>query len=163
MSLPLVRKSEKTALIVESFNEATAGLIGKFSMHLCFSDWSRLFPDFKALTDCRQFSVEFANRDSHELGRSAANRPGYEVLKNIHAAAPDTSIGLGVVSIHEDALEPVALVRDRILRAVDIVGDPAKIFPSPDCGLRTRSWEVVYEKLARTVEGTNLAKQELGV
>ncbi len=156
-------KNGETSLIVESFNEATAGLIGKFSMHLCYSDWRRLFPDFKALEDCQQFSIEFANRDSPELGRSAANRPGYEVLKNIHAAAPETSIGLGVVSIHEDILESPELVRDRVLRAVDIVGDPAKVFPSPDCGLRTRSWEVAYEKLARTVEGTNLAKQELGV
>lgn len=156
-------KVGEAELVVASFNEATKGLIGKFSMHLCFSDWNRLFPEIEALENCKQFSMEFANRDSWELGRDVSNRPAYEALTTIHSAAPNTAIGLGVVSIHEDKFESPELIRDRVLRAVDIVGNPDKVFPSPDCGLRTRSWEVAYEKLARTVEGTNLAKQELGV
>lgn len=156
-------KTNETDLVVASFNEATKGLLGKFSMHLCFSDWDRLFPDFERLEGCDQFSMEFANRDGWLLGRGGSERPAYEVLSRIHAAAPNTSIGLGVVSIHEDRLEPPELIRDRVLRAVDILGDPTKVYPSPDCGLRTRSWDIAYEKLARTVEGTNLAKQELGV
>ena len=31
----------------------------------------------------------------------------------------------------------------------------------PDCGLRTRSWEVAYEKLRAMVEGTRLAEEAL--
>ncbi len=154
-------KSCEAHLVVESFNEATRGLLGKFSMHLCFSDWNRLFPAFEALENCSQFSMEFANRDGWKLGRE--NRPAYDVLSTIHAAAPSTAIGLGVVSIHEDKLESPQLIRDRVLRAVDLIGDPTKIYPSPDCGLRTRSWKVAYDKLAAVVEGTKLAKQELGV
>jgi methionine synthase II (cobalamin-independent) len=32
---------------------------------------------------------------------------------------------------------------------------------NPDCGLRTRSWDVVYEKLANMVQGARLAEHEL--
>jgi methionine synthase II (cobalamin-independent) len=32
---------------------------------------------------------------------------------------------------------------------------------NPDCGLRTRSWDVVYEKLTNMVEGTRLAEEVL--
>ena len=31
----------------------------------------------------------------------------------------------------------------------------------PDCGLRTRSWDVAYEKLQAMVEGTRLAEEAL--
>ena len=50
-------------------------------------------------------------------------------------------------------------MRDRIRRHRRF-GDPA---PSrcPDCGLRTRSWDVAYEKLVRMVEGTKLAEETL--
>lgn len=156
-------KAGETDIIVESFNQATADLVGRFSIHLCYSDWDRLFPEFEGLNNCNQFSIEFANRDPDELGRDSDSRPAYEVLRGIYAAAPNTGIGLGVVSIHENKLESPELIRDRVLRAVDIVDDPALVYPSPDCGLRTRSWDVAYEKLVRVAEGTNLAKQELGV
>jgi 5-methyltetrahydropteroyltriglutamate--homocysteine methyltransferase len=56
-------------------------------------------------------------------------------------------------------VEPPELVRDRILYAVDVFGDPARLHICPDCGLRTRSWEVAYDKLVNMVEGTRLAAE----
>lgn len=70
--------------------------------------------------------------------------------------------GLGVLDIHSDFVEPAELVRDRILYAVEVLGDPGRIQVNPDCGLRTRSWDVVYEKLATMVQGTRLAEDALG-
>ncbi len=156
-------KPDEVPLFVESFNESVRGLLGQFSVHICFSDYSLLFPHVEQLENCSQFSLEFANRDDAQLGVDAAHRPAYEILADLRRHNPGAGVGLGVVSIHEDSLESPLLVRDRVLRAVDLLGDPAKVFPSPDCGLRTRSWEVTYEKLARTVAGTQLARQELGV
>ena len=52
-------------------------------------------------------------------------------------------------------------MRDRILYAVDVLGDSARIQVNPDCGLRTRSWDVVYEKLLNMVRGTRLAEEAL--
>jgi 5-methyltetrahydropteroyltriglutamate--homocysteine methyltransferase len=70
-------------------------------------------------------------------------------------------VGLGVLDIHSDFVEPSALVRDRILYAVKTLDDPGRIQINPDCGLRTRSWDVVYEKLVNMVEGTRLAEEVL--
>jgi 5-methyltetrahydropteroyltriglutamate--homocysteine methyltransferase len=41
---------------------------------------------------------------------------------------------------------------------LDIVKDPNKIFVAPDCGLRTRTWKVAYEKLRNMVLGVNMVK-----
>lgn len=98
-----------------------------------------------------------------KLGLGAAHRPAYKILNELKKHNPYSSVGLGVTSVHEDYLEPPELIRDRVLWAGDLLGNPSKVYPSPDCGLRTRSWSIAYEKLSRTIDGTNLAKQELGV
>jgi 5-methyltetrahydropteroyltriglutamate--homocysteine methyltransferase len=72
-------------------------------------------------------------------------------------------LGLGVLDIHTDFIEPPELVRDRILYAVDVFGDPSRIQVTPDCGLRTRSWDVAHRKLVNMVEGTQQAKKGLGL
>ena len=68
-----------------------------------------------------------------------------------------------MLDIHTDFVEPPELVRDRILYAADVFGDPSRIHVTPDCGLRTRSWDVAYRKLRNMVEGTQLAKSALGM
>jgi 5-methyltetrahydropteroyltriglutamate--homocysteine methyltransferase len=155
-------KPHEVPLFVEAFNRSVAGLPGKFSVHICFpQDYALLFPHVAELEDCSQFSLEFANRDSRELGTGAESRPAYEILHEFAEHTPGTAIGLGVSSVHDNDIEAVGLVRDRVLRAVEILGDPALVNPSPDCGLRTRRWDVAFEKLRATVEGTRLAREAL--
>src|SRR5207253_7823355 len=101
--------------------------------------------------------------DSRDLGVSAEARPGYAVLPKFRDLPYRPSLGVGVLDIHTDFIEPPELVRDRVLYAVDLFGDPSRIQVSPDCGLRTRSWDVAYRKLQVMVEGTRLAKQALGL
>jgi 5-methyltetrahydropteroyltriglutamate--homocysteine methyltransferase len=66
-----------------------------------------------------------------------------------------------VLDLHTDFVESPELVRDRILYATKVFGDPERIHVCPDCGLRTRSWEVAYEKLRNMVQGTKLAEEAL--
>jgi 5-methyltetrahydropteroyltriglutamate--homocysteine methyltransferase len=139
------------------------GLQAIFSTHLCFSDYNLFFPGIEAMSSCRQFCVGFANYDSRDLGVSDESRPGYAVIRKFRDLSYRPSLGLGVLDIHTDFIEPPELVRDRILYAVDVFGDPGRIQVTPDCGLRTRSWEVAYRKLQNMVEGTQLAKKELGL
>jgi len=75
----------------------------------------------------------------------------------------EPALGLGVLDIHTDFIESAELVRDRILYAVDVFGDPARVHVTPDCGLRTRSWDVAYAKLRAMVQGTELAKSALNL
>ena len=151
-------------LFAESFNESVAGLTGAtFSTHLCFSDYNLFFPGIEAMTACRQYCVGFANDDSRELGVSDEARPGYAVIRKFRDLPYRPSLGLGVIDIHSDFIESPELVRDRVLHAVAVFGDPMRIQVTPDCGLRTRSWDVAYRKLVNMVEGTRLAKKELGL
>jgi 5-methyltetrahydropteroyltriglutamate--homocysteine methyltransferase len=150
-------------LFARSFNESVQGLDAVFSTHLCFSDYNLFFPGIEAMTQCRQFCVGFANYDSRELGVSDGARPGYTVIKKFRDLSYQPSLGLGVLDIHSDFIEPPELVRDRVLYAVEVFGDPNRIQVTPDCGLRTRSWDVAYRKLVNMVEGTRLAKKQLGL
>ena len=130
-------------------------------MHICFSDYSALWPAVLELEDCLELQLEFANRDSRELGTTDADRPGYVETLRLFKEHGYPGVGLGVLDIHSDFIEPAELVRDRILYAVDVLDDPSRIQINPDCGLRTRSWDVVYEKLANMVAGTRLAEEAL--
>ena len=154
-------KPDEVPLVVEGFNRATRGVEATKSMHICFSDYSALWPAVLELEECLELQLEFANRDSRELGRGAEDRPGYTDTLELFKKHGYPNVGLGVLDIHSDFVEPAELVRDRILYAVDVLGDPERIQVNPDCGLRTRSWDVVYEKLSNMVQGTRLAEEAL--
>jgi 5-methyltetrahydropteroyltriglutamate--homocysteine methyltransferase len=154
---------EELDLFVESFNASVRDLDAVFSTHLCFSDYDLFFPAIEGMTECRQFAVGFANYDSRDPGTSAEQRPGYRVLPRFRDLPYRPVLGIGVLDIHTDFIEPPELVRDRILHSVDVFEDPTRIHVIPDCGLRTRSWEVAHAKLRNMVEGVALAKKDLGL
>ena len=154
-------KPDEVPLVVEGFNAALSGIEATKSMHICFSDYSALWPHVLDLEECLELQLEFANRDSRELGTTDDDRPGYVDTLRLFKEHGYPGVGLGVLDIHSDFIEPAELVRDRILYAVDVLGDPDRIQINPDCGLRTRSWDVVYEKLVNMVQGTRLAEEVL--
>ncbi len=155
-------KPAEVPLVVLGFNAALRDVgAKKRSMHICFSDYSALWPHVLELEDCLELQLEFANRDSRELGTKDEDRPGYADTLALFAEHGYPGVGLGVLDIHSDFVEPAELVRDRILYAVETLGGPERIQVNPDCGLRTRSWDVVYEKLSNMVEGTRLAEDVL--
>ncbi len=150
-------------LFVDSFNASVDGLDGMFSTHLCFSDYNLFFPAIERMSECRQFAVGFANYDSRELGTAEDKRPGYHVIKKFRDLSYKPILGLGVLDIHTDFIESPELVRDRVIYAVNVFGDPNRIHVTPDCGLRTRSWKVAFEKLRNMSAGVDLARKELGL
>jgi 5-methyltetrahydropteroyltriglutamate--homocysteine methyltransferase len=152
---------DELEVFVDSFNASVEGLDCYFSTHLCFSDYDLFFPAIEAMSGCRQYCVGFANDDTRELGTTADVRPGYRVIERFRDLPYEPALGIGVLDIHTDFIESAELVRDRILHAVAVFGGPDRIHVTPDCGLRTRSWEVAYEKLAHMVEGTRQAEAVL--
>ncbi len=144
---------DEADLVVEGFNAATDGLDAEFSMHICYSDYRALLPTLLEAKRCRQWAWEFANRDRD-------GRDGYEVLKALADYGDTREVGLGVVDVHRDEVEPPELVADRIRRAVKYLGDPARIWVNPDCGLRTRRLDVATRKLESTVQGAAIARAE---
>src|SRR5436190_15174569 len=154
-------EADELDIFVESFNVSVEGLDCMFSTHLCFSDYELFFPAIEGMSGCRQYCVGFANYDTRELGTSDDVRPGYHVIRRWRDLPYEPILGLGVIDLHTDFVEPPELVRDRILYSVEVFGDPARIHVCPDCGLRTRSWEVAYAKLQALAEGARLAEEAL--
>ena len=150
----LTTKPEEVPFFVEAFNESTAGIQCKFSLHVCFSDYRLLYPHILELKNCSQLALEFANRDDQ-------NRAAYDQLKLLNEYGDRREVGLGVSDVHIDDVESPELIKDRIEYASKILGDPARIYVNPDCGLRTRSWDVTYAKLVSIVKGADLARQSL--
>ncbi|MEN3045358.1 MAG: hypothetical protein ABDH37_09150, partial [Candidatus Hydrothermales bacterium] len=119
--------------------------------------YNLLFPHIQKLEGIvNELHFEYANRDSKELGVNEKVRRGYEILKKLKEY--NFVVGLGVIDVHDDYIEPVELIRDRILYALEIIKDANRIFVAPDCGLRTRSWKVAYEKLKNMVLAINSIK-----
>jgi 5-methyltetrahydropteroyltriglutamate--homocysteine methyltransferase len=153
-------RPEEVPLVVETFNATREGVDTRASMHICFSDYNSLFPHIEELDDCYELQLEFSNRDSREPGTRPGDRPGYDVLSRFAESAWEGKVGLGVIDIHTNFIEPPELVRDRILYATRVLG-PERLEVNTDCGLRTRTWEVSLEKLKNMVEGARLAEREL--
>lgn len=145
---------DQADLVAEGFNAATEGIDAEFSMHICFSDYPALFPALLEAKRCRQWALEFANRDT-------AQHDGYTLLDRLRELGDTRTIGLGVVDVHRDEVESAEVICARILRAAKKLGDPSRIWVNPDCGLRTRRLEVARAKLERMVEGARRARASL--
>ncbi len=147
-------KPDEIDIFVESFNESVKGVNAKFTCHICFSDYSLLFPKILEMKKCKQFTWEFANQDT-------GTRNSYEKILNLFKEYNDNrEIGLGVLNVHSNEIESPELVKDRILFSAKLLGDPKKIYVNPDCGLRTRTWEMSFNKLSNMVKGAELARNE---
>ncbi len=165
-------------LFVEAWNETVRGFNCKFSDHSCYPSevgYKVLAQYAPKLEKCSQLALEFANRDNPVLGTDDWAREGYSALRRFVENGFTGEFGIGVVHVHDftgevpaDAgrvlgrsiIESPELVRDRLLYASNVVGDPAKVWANPDCGLRTRTWDVAYTKLATIVKGAELARRE---
>jgi len=151
---------EEMKLFVECFNETVKGFDCAFSLHNCYSNYEVLAKYACELRNCSQLSLEFANRDNRQAG-TGNERTGYKAIKSFEEHSFQGNYGLGVVDVHTNFVESPELVRDRILHVVKIIRDPSRICASPDCGLRTRTWEISFRKLKNMVLGAELARKAL--
>ncbi len=139
---------EEVPILVEAFNAAVDGIKAKLSIHVCYSDYRALYPEMlKMRVD--HLALEFKNTGD------------YNVV-NIFKEYGDTrELGLGVLDVHSDVIETPDEIRDKLLGAAAVLG-AGKIWANPDCGLRTRTWDVAFAKLRNLVEGARLARETLG-
>jgi len=148
-------------LFVESFNETVKGFNCTFSLHNCYSNYEALAKYADRLCNCSMLALELANRDTVHLGFGKA-RIGCQPLKLFEEHGFGGKYGVGVVDVHTDFIESPELVRDRLAHVAKIIGDPARIWASTDCGLRTRTWAVSSRKLRNMVAGATLARKQFG-
>lgn len=140
-------------IVVDAFNLAVKGVAAEITVHMCFGDYSLLFPKILEMKNCSQFAFEFANRDIGHM-------EGYTDLELFKEYSYNGQVGLGVLDVHRDEIESPDLVSKRIQFACGLI-DKEKIYVNPDCGLRTRTWHVAREKLQNMTRGADIARRQL--
>ncbi len=149
-------RPEEMDIVLDSVNESVKGINGiETHLHVCYStDYGLLFNIIPSL-NISVYNLEFANRDPVSLGDY---RKGYEDVKRFKDVSETMtrkiSLGLGVTDIHRDFIEPPQLIKERIEYALKLL-EPDRLRLNPDCGLRTRSREVGYQKLKNMVDARN--------
>ena len=144
-------------IVIESVNRSVSGLKGlETSIHVCYSKDYRILYDRMPDLILDGLNLEYANRDSLTGGKGEAARPGYSDLKYFSEVNSTLSrpkfLGVGLTDVHTDYVESVDLIRDRIVESMKFIEDPSILRLNPDCGLRTRSRDIGYEKLLNMVK-----------
>ena len=147
-------------LVVDSVNRSIEGIQDtEFSIHVCYSRDYRLLYDRIPDLKLHGLNLEYANRDTMMTGVSDEARTGYEDIAYFseinEEQYPRKFLGLGVTDVHINEVESVQLIRDRIEYAMAFIENPTNVRINPDCGLRTRSREIGYQKLKNMVEARN--------
>lgn len=163
----LSRFLEVIEVHVEAINQATRDIPPEaIRLHVCWGNWDgphdhdvplREILPIVSRAKVGAFALEMSNpRHAHEL----------PVLSE--QPLPDGAVLMpGVIDSTTNFVEHPELVADRILRAVDAVGDRERVIAGCDCGFGTfAGWElvaadVVWAKLAALREGADLASRRL--
>ncbi len=132
-------RPDEIDLAIRAMQRVTDGLRARTITHICYGDFAAIYPRLLDLP-VEQFTLELSNS---ALG-----------LLDLFRASPFTKeLGAGVLDVHHHAIEPVEVVKERILAALRVV-PPSRLYVNPDCGLKTRSLEETEAKLRNMVAAT---------
>ena len=155
------------AIHIDAINQACVNIpADRIRLHVCWGNYDGphdcdvpLADIFPVIREAKvgAFSIEFANpRHQHE----------YAALKKV-GFPKDKILIPGVIDSTVNYIEHPQVVANRILEAVDAVGDRERVIAGADCGFGTfAGWEmvaasVVWAKFAALAEGAKLASQKL--
>ena len=125
-------RPEELPIAIEAMEATTKDLNAYFITHACYGAFEQIYPGMLELA-VDNFDLEMAN---NELG-----------LLDVFRRQPFTKdISFGVVDVHTHAMEEEDAVRQRVKKALTILGKD-QIWVDPDCGLKTRTVEEAIEKL----------------
>jgi 5-methyltetrahydropteroyltriglutamate--homocysteine methyltransferase len=140
------------AWVHEPINHVLAAAQGEKALHLCFGNyggqsiqrgfWRDMLPFLNNL-DVDHLVLEFARR-------------GYDELSAFSDLREDISLGVGVIDIKDNEIEPVELVARRIELTVGVLGIKRVRWVHPDCGFWMLPRNVADGKMASLVQGRDM-------
>lgn len=162
-----VQFQDAISLHIDAINDACCNIPKeRIRLHVCWGNYDGPHDSDVPLADIISiicdanvgaFLIEFANpRHQHEY---------FEIKK--HPLPNDAILIPGVIDSTINYVEHPQVVCNRILEAVDAVGDKERVIAGVDCGFGTfAGWEmvaqsVVWAKLAAQAEGARLASKRL--
>ena len=141
----------------EAINCVLDGIRTERALHICFGNyggqsvqkgfWRDLLPFLNGL-HVDHLVLEFARR-------------GYDELPAFRDLDPKIGLGLGVVDIKDNAIEPADLIASRIEHAVKVLGENRVQWIHPDCGFWMLQRTVVDRKIRALVAGRDLFEGRL--
>ncbi len=144
--------SEDREWALPAINHVLEGVSGARAVHICFGNyggqtvqkgfWKDLLPFLNGL-QVDHLVLEFARR-------------GYDELEAFKDLDPKIGLGLGVVDIKDNAIEPPDLVAARLELAARNLGPDRVKYIHPDCGFWMLPRSVADGKMRALVEGRNL-------
>jgi len=141
-------RPEEFDIARRAFEVVTAGLSATTLTHICYGDFSTIYP---AMLDLPVDNIDL------EMANS-----GYVLLDSFRKAPFTKQLSMGVVDVHSHVMEPVEEVKAGILKGLELV--PAdRLLIDPDCGLKTRTVDEAKEKLRIVVQAVREVKQEKGL
>jgi 5-methyltetrahydropteroyltriglutamate--homocysteine methyltransferase len=138
-------RMDELDLAIKALGVVTDGLEAHTITHICYGDFHKAYPKMLDLP-VDQLDLELANSD-------------FGLLEDFRRAPFTKAIGLGVVDSHSHEIESVDDVAEGIRRAMELIS-PDRIYPDPDCGLKTRTVEEAKDKLRVVVEATKRVRAE---
>jgi 5-methyltetrahydropteroyltriglutamate--homocysteine methyltransferase len=135
-----------------ALNHVLDGIAGARALHICFGNyggqsvqqgfWKDLMPFLNGL-HVDHLVLEFARR-------------GYTELEAFQDLDPKIGLGLGVVDIKDNLVEPASLIAGRIELAANTLGVERIPYVHPDCGFWMLQRNVADRKMQALTAGRNL-------
>lgn len=144
----LAQREDDHRIVGECLERIASGVPDhvRLGLHVCYGDYSRIYPEILEFP-VDEFDVELANG-------------GYEQL-DVFTDPPYTKdFALGVVDVHDATVEPVAEIKDRIVKGLEVV-PPDRLTISPDCGMKLLPRAVAYRKMENMVTAARQVEAEL--
>jgi 5-methyltetrahydropteroyltriglutamate--homocysteine methyltransferase len=136
---------------LRAMNHVLDGITGTRAVHICFGNyggqsvqtgfWKNLMPFLNEL-HADHLLLEFARR-------------GYDELVAFKMLNPEIGLGLSVIDIKDNAIEPPDLIARRIDHAATLLGEDRIQYVHPDCGFWMLQRSVADAKMQSLVAGRN--------
>jgi 5-methyltetrahydropteroyltriglutamate--homocysteine methyltransferase len=114
--------------------------------HLCYSEFGEVIGAIADL-DADVTSIEAA-------------RSHMEVLGDLNATGFANSVGPGVYDIHSPRVPSVEEMAELLGEAARVLR-PDQLWVTPDCGLKTRTWQEVEPSLRNMVQAAKQLREQL--
>jgi 5-methyltetrahydropteroyltriglutamate--homocysteine methyltransferase len=140
-------RPEEIGIAIEAMGIVTQNLKAKTVSHICYGDFAAIYP---AVLDLPVDQLDLA-MSNYE----------YRWLRLFDEHPFTKELAIGIVDVHKHELESVDEAAEGIRKGLKYVA-AEKLYPHPDCGLKTRTVEETIDKCRVVVEAAKKVRAELG-
>ncbi len=139
-------RPEEIEIAIEAMRIVTDGLRAKTISHICYGDFAAIYPAVLRLP-VDQLDLAMCNYE-------------YRWLELFDANPFTKELAIGIVDVHRHDLETVDEAAEGIRKGLRYVA-PERLYPHPDCGLKTRTVEEAKAKCGVVVEAARKVRGEV--